>query len=54
MAGDDASQMPHKFKIGDIIDYRPNTRVRRVTSGKCLITGLLPQKDGSLIALTFE
>ena len=54
MAGDNASEMPHKFKIGDIINYRPNTRVRRVPSGKSLITGLLPQKDGSLIALAFE
>ena len=40
MAGDNASEMPHKFKIGDIINYRPNTRVRRVPSGKSLITGL--------------
>lgn len=32
MAGDNASEMPHKFKIGDIINYRPNTRVRQVPS----------------------
>lgn len=46
MAGDTGSDRDHKFKIGDIVNYRPSTRVRWVPSGLCLITGLVSLRNG--------
>jgi hypothetical protein len=38
--------MPHKFKIGDVIKYRPSHRDLRTPSSECVITALLPERDG--------
>jgi hypothetical protein len=40
--------MPHKFKIGDIVDYYPSARMLSTARGTYTITGLLPEKDGHL------
>jgi hypothetical protein len=34
--------MPHKFKIGDIVHYRPKDRMLSTAHGMYTVTGLLP------------
>jgi hypothetical protein len=34
--------MPHKFKIGDIVDYRPRDRVLNTARGTYTVTGFMP------------
>jgi hypothetical protein len=38
--------MPHKFKVGQSVNYRASGRVLREASGRYSITRLLPEKDG--------
>ena len=38
--------MPHKFKIGDIVKYRPTHRDRRTPTSECTVIALLPETDG--------
>jgi hypothetical protein len=38
--------MPHKFKIGDIVEYRPANRAQRGADGVYAITGLMPGQEG--------
>jgi hypothetical protein len=41
-------RIPHKFKIGDTVNYRPGSRVQRQASGIYTVTGLRPENDGEL------
>jgi hypothetical protein len=38
--------MPHKFKIGDIVNYRPRDRALTKAGGTYTVTGLMPTMDG--------
>ena len=38
--------MPHKFKIGDVVNYRPKDRVLSTVRGTYIVTGLKPALDG--------
>jgi len=38
--------MPHRFKIGDIVSYRPKERVLSAARGTYSVIGLMPQSDG--------
>ena len=38
--------MPHKFKIGDVVNYRPRDRVLSTVRGTYIVTGLKPALDG--------
>ena len=38
--------MPHEFKIGDIVKYRPTHRDRRTPTSECTVIALLPETDG--------
>ena len=38
--------MPHKFKIGDIVNYRPEGRMISAPRGTYIITGHKPALDG--------
>lgn len=40
--------MPHKFKIGDIVNYHPASRTHRAAGGVYTVTGLMPENDGEL------
>jgi hypothetical protein len=37
--------MPHKFKIGDVVNYRPRDRVLSTVRGTYIVTGLKPALD---------
>jgi hypothetical protein len=41
-----ASEMPHKFKIGQTVNYRPNNRMLNAARGTYKVTGLMPALDG--------
>jgi hypothetical protein len=41
-----ASEMPHKFKIGQTVNYRPNNRMLNAARGTDKVTGLMPALDG--------
>jgi hypothetical protein len=41
-----ASEMSHKFMIGDIVNYRPRDRVLSSVRGMDTVTGLMPAVDG--------
>src|SRR4051812_18129731 len=43
----DSRAMPHKFKIGDIVKYRPTHRDRRTPTSECTVIALLPETDGT-------
>ena len=34
--------MPHKFKIGTVVNYRPKDRMLSTARGTYMITGLMP------------
>ena len=38
--------MPHKFKIGEIVSYRPWDRLISAPRGTYIVTGLKPALDG--------
>jgi hypothetical protein len=38
--------MSHKFKIGDVVNYRPASRVLREAEGVYSVTGLFPEDSG--------
>lgn len=38
--------MPHKFKIGEIVFYRPTQRMLSTSRGTYTVTGRLPVPDG--------
>jgi hypothetical protein len=38
--------MPHKFKIGDVVYYRPRDRMHNTARGTYTITGLMPAMVG--------
>jgi hypothetical protein len=38
--------MPHKFKIGQIVNYQPKDRMLRVARGTYTVTGLMPALAG--------
>jgi hypothetical protein len=38
--------MPHKFKIGTVVNYTPKDRVHRAARGTYIVTGLMPAPDG--------
>jgi hypothetical protein len=38
--------MPHKFKIGEIVFYRPKQRMFSAARGTYTVTGLMPALDG--------
>ena len=38
--------MPHKFKIGGIVNYRPKDRVLSTVRGTYIVAGLMPATDG--------
>jgi hypothetical protein len=35
--------MPHKFKIGEIVNYRPSSRSTRAVAGTFKVIGFLPE-----------
>src|SRR4051794_1638103 len=37
-----ATEMPHKFKIGQIVFYRPKQRMLSASRGTYTVTGLMP------------
>ena len=39
-------KMPHTFKVGDIVVYRPADRMRSAARGTYTVTGLMPELDG--------
>jgi hypothetical protein len=41
-----ARDMPHKFKIGEIVSYRPVGRLVSAPRGTYIVTGLKPALDG--------
>jgi len=41
-----ACAMAHKFKIGQLVNYRPAARALRESSGAYSVTGFLPENDG--------
>jgi hypothetical protein len=38
--------VPHKFKIGEIVFYRPKQRMHNAARGTYTVTGFLPVPDG--------
>jgi hypothetical protein len=38
--------MPHKFKIGDIVHYRPKDRMLNAARGTYAVTWLMPSLEG--------
>jgi hypothetical protein len=38
----EAGEMPHKFKIGTVVNYRPKDRMLSTARGTYTITGLMP------------
>ena len=38
--------MPHKFKIGDVVNYRPKDRMLGTARGTYTVTGLMPALEG--------
>jgi hypothetical protein len=38
--------MAHKFRIGEMVNYRPGARSLREAGGAYSITGLLPESEG--------
>jgi hypothetical protein len=38
--------MPHKFKIGAVVNYRPRQRMLRTARGTYTVTGLMPALEG--------
>ena len=38
--------MPHKFKIGTVVNYRPKDRVLSAIRGTYTVVGLMPAPDG--------
>jgi hypothetical protein len=38
--------MPHKFKIGDIVHYRPKDRMLNTARGTYTVTWLMPALEG--------
>jgi hypothetical protein len=41
-----ASEVPHKFKIGQIVFYRPKQRMLSASRGTYTVTGLVAVSDG--------
>jgi hypothetical protein len=41
-----ASEMPHKFKIGAVVNYRPKDRMLSTARGTHTTTGLVPAMEG--------
>jgi predicted metallopeptidase len=41
-----AHSMPHKFKIGTIVDYYPKDRMRNTARGTYTVSGLMPETQG--------
>ena len=44
--------MPHKFKIGSVVNYRPRDRKVSTPRGTYIVTGFKPALDGQLTAYT--
>ena len=38
--------MPHKFKIGDVVNYHPKDRMLSTARGTYTVTGRMPALDG--------
>ena len=38
--------MPHKFQIGDVVNYYPKDRRANAPRGTCTITGHMPVMEG--------
>src|SRR6476469_6613555 len=38
--------MPHKFKVGAVVNYRPKDRMLSTARGTYMITGLMPAMEG--------
>jgi hypothetical protein len=38
--------MPHRFKIGDIVNYRPKDRMVSTARGTYTVAGLMPAMEG--------
>ena len=38
--------MPHKFKIGDVVNYHPTDRILNAARGTYTITGRMPAAGG--------
>jgi hypothetical protein len=38
--------MPHRFKIGSVVSYRPKDRRLSTARGTYMVTGLVPVTDG--------
>jgi hypothetical protein len=38
--------MPHKFKIGQTVNYRPKNRMLNAARGTYTVTGMMPASDG--------
>jgi hypothetical protein len=36
--------MPHKFKIGDFVEYHPSDRMLSTARGTYTVTGLMPRR----------
>jgi hypothetical protein len=41
--------MAHKFKIGEVVNYRPSTRSIRAVAGTFKVIAFLPEGDGEPI-----
>ena len=41
-----ATDMSHKFKIGDIVNYRPKDRMLSAARGTYTVSGLMPAIEG--------
>ena len=41
-----ANEMPHKFKIGDVVNYRPRDHMLSTARGTYTVTGRMPVLDG--------
>jgi hypothetical protein len=41
-----AGEMPHKFKIGAVVNYRPKDRVISAPRGTYIVTALKPPLEG--------
>jgi hypothetical protein len=41
-----AGEMPHKFKIGAVVNYRPKDRVISAPRGTYVVIGLNPRLEG--------
>ena len=41
-----ASEMPHKFKIGQTVNYHPKDRILSTARGTYTVTGLMPALEG--------